>query len=987
MPNAIPAWFDADWYAQQKVAQMNATGYAPEWLAENGAGATAWTVALYQAYLDQYTLNGAHVSAWDNFQVVNQGGYDTAEIGLEDINVSPNALFNIPVYLQSLANYNNANPDVYGAPAGGGEWTMQSELEEIFNKYQASVWEHYNTNWDKLLDINPSNDFDTQAYLQLRAEAMGDGATVEDAVAAIKGAGLNPIQDFYINGASLNITSAPAVEAGTEINPADSSWNQWSEAPVEPIGTDPYDQNYVTEAIVQGQTGPYEGQAGQNTWFEAAWSGTGAAASTLNAKDVITGGENALNSLVVDLDNNWQGFSGTGDDPFNPQPNVTNVGRVVLNHNEAHSEASWTFNAKNISADAVRYDLNATGAGVINMQELNGAVERINISDLVRPNVNTNTSTTTLGWQIGAHTGNNDSLTIGVSNVFAEGGSHKITGLADIENITVDAMGGTNNIDLSDATHKNFTVEGAGNLSLATDATGTKSYDASAATGNVDFKFTAGLASQTIAGGSGNDTVTLNGSMSSVKAANWTSIENLTFADGSSTVNAKGLVGLENIWVGTSGTSVVNNLTADNITIYQGLGDGGITVNGGTLGNLGWVSNSGKSDTTAVKAQVTSNATGDVNIELTGEDVLADGSKFDVSKATGTITINSPNAPSAMPTVTLVAGKATGLNLDVTGALTIDGTNSKLGSVQNVNINLTNDSDPADTFSLTSALTAARQVQIAAGEENVTLGQIGDENGVGFELQIQDANKVTVGNMLADLGGNITALIQAEGDVTLGSRIVTKTNTSANGEGNVRVSVETAGNVSATTAVEGGQLYIDFSGVEGTVGAGGGITLAAEEYIQYQGAAGADTVTITQIGKTSTSNQIQLGDGADNLTINISDSAKAVNGATISVDLGSGDLVTDTVTVTSVKGLLKLNITSVETGDKVNVSALTAASGDDIEAILDKFGMASLADSFGGNNTYTTDGGIVYGLYGDANDGVLIVLSGEDAAAGDFVTA
>lgn len=1011
MPNdAIPTWFDADHYAQQKVNQMNATSYemgANGWFTQNNGGAAAWTTDLFNTYLAQYTTTGpvvvgglnlatgAHVDAYQNFVACNAANYSGVSLGA--INVSPNPLFDVAIYLQNLANYNNANPDAYSKPAPEGGWTMQNELNEIFS-YKASVWDHYNANWDTL-QLDPSNGFDTSAYLQLRADAMGPGTTVADAIAAIKATGNNPIQDFYEWGKANGIENAPAVVAGEQTTPGIANWNPWSDSTTVPTETDPYEQNVTTVEIMPGEFN-YKGEDGQNTRFEAKWVRTNAD-NTLSAKDVINGGT-GYNTLAVELGRDWDGFDGvrTEANQFQPQPDpsVTNVGRIVLNHSEITSERSWTFDAKNISDDTVRYDLNATGTGVISLSNLGAKVARVNISDVLSPNVNgTNPDTTQLSFQPGLNSGTNDSLTIGVSNVCADGkGSAPIQAMG-IENVTVDAMAGDNTINLAQMSGvKNLTVTGSGNLTISNSAAGIKAYDASAATGNVNFGVT-GLTNATVTGGQGTDTVTF-ASGSTVSKANWTSIESVAFQAGSSSLNAKGVEGLQTAWVGSNGTSTITNLTADNFTVYQtasSVKDAQATVKvdgvKGSLDNIAWISHGDATDGTAFKTNFSSNAAGDATIIFTGEDTLADGSVFNFSKMTGKITINDPSATAGtLSTGTkLVAPDATALDITLDGNF-LTTADSDLDSVQQINLNLTNatsDSTTVDTAIFQNSFKGAQTVTINGGDESVQLGQLGNTtDGTGVDLTVQNVTSFKAGAIEADLGGDINININASGAVALGN-ITTETNESSNNQGDVTLMVNAAKwgaatltDANPTTAtpaavtIEGGQLNINLSGVDDAIGTSlsDGLTLKSAESIYYTGSDESDFITVSQVGKGSYSS-FNLGGGADSIKIDTASTLAKTGLATINVDLGTGEGVTETVDVTAAaQGFLQVNIAGYETGDSIGLHGTKAADAAAANAILAKCGLSAMVptDGTGLTEGVYQSGDTAYAIMGTVTDGV-----------------
>lgn len=979
------SWFDENYFASQKIAQMRALGQ------EIPAGDTplAQLNAAIKAYNDEH---GTNVTIFSNFEACNTANYNG--VNINQVNVSPNEMFNVEEYLQALADYNNENPDAYEGQAPAGGWTVQNELTTIFNTYHSSVWNHYSANWDTL-KLPASNMFDTQAYLQARANAMGNGATVDDAIAAIKALKINPIQDYYDFGKAHNINpTGPADEIQPDV-PA--GWTQWGQGGGDtPAPDDPFDLNYKDVEITKDDTS-YTGDNGQNTHFNAVW--TNAADSTLSAGDVIKGGDNALNSLVVEMGNNWNGFNGVAvEGQFNNDPSVTNVGRIVLNHSEATSERTWTFNAENISDDAKQYDLNATGTGTFILNNLGTKVERVNISDIKAVTTGTGEATQ-LNFVPNAFSGRNDSLTIGVDNVE----QNTISGPNGVEHLTFDAMGGTSSLDIASITGiKDLTVEGAGNLTVsAGTATSTiKTFNASEATGNVTFGVT-GLTNQTITGGSGNDTVLiLDGS--NVSRANWSSIENVTFAgSGNATLNLRGVTGIENVWISTEGANTIKNLEASAIKVYQTKDADQptaiTTIDGstkGSLGNLDWISSGDANDGTDFNANLSSNATGAATITVRGQsglDTLQNG-RFILDKASS-VKIDAPNATDTSASLFLSAKAATALEIATAGSMTLTTATGGLDKVQNFTLNLT-DENNTDDFTYSSSMKAAQVVNIDAGLENVTLGSLGD-NTLGKDanpsltLQVKDANMFTATNLEAGLGGDIKVNIAAEKAVTLGN-IETSTNASANDQGDVSLVISNSAGGANLSLIKGGQLNVNLSSVSGGV-TGSGITLNSTENIYYTGTDGTETVTVEKVGLNSNSS-ISLGDGVDNLTIDIVDGFfKAKTQSTINVDLGS-DTDMDTINVSAAdKGLLTVNVRGALGQDKVKVTDLI----DDHDAIVkalktfDLDGIVAEAGKLNADGTWTS-GSAQYGVGGEVDASgnltggvVLVVLSGfEDIDAG-----
>lgn len=207
----IPAWFDADYYGQQKVLQMNKLSYEPEWLAERGA--KEWTFELYEDYLDAYRLpDGSSVSAWDNFLACNGSNYP-AGFDQTAINISCNPLFDVNYYCQSLVNWANGIGNYSWGYVQSGQWTAESMLAHLANDLGLSLWEHFKTIGLRE-QLNPSENFDTHAYLVARAEKMsanGQEASIEDAMDALLAENANPLMDYYDYGKAHQIKITPVV--------------------------------------------------------------------------------------------------------------------------------------------------------------------------------------------------------------------------------------------------------------------------------------------------------------------------------------------------------------------------------------------------------------------------------------------------------------------------------------------------------------------------------------------------------------------------------------------------------------------------------------------------------------------------------------------------------------------------------------------------------------------------------------------------------
>lgn len=993
MPN--PAWFNEEYFAGQKIAQMTALGQTiPD-------GATA--VEQVNAAIAQWNASHADQSVanlFDNFEACNTEGYITSVVNRNQINVSPNELFDVTYYLTALAK--NANDTGYaGAPEGG--WTAQSVLQ---NMYQGgySAWTHFmGDGLDRMIDCSSS--FNTKAYLDDKAAATEQ--TVDQVIAQMKADGLNPVMDYYLNGQALGITAKP-VTTPLDVTMSDAAvWvDGGGDVPPAPE-TDPYDEIASHVEIKAGDNGPYEGEDGVNTQFEAVWTKV-AGESTLAATDEIHGGtgEDTYNTLQVELGDNWNGFhSKTAGAMGQTEDMVTGVGRIKLDRQEMGSEQTFTFSAKGISDDTVRFDLNAAGTGATNLRDLSGAVKEVNISGLKTMDIGNNagkTNATTLTFEKDAHNGSNDTLTIGLNDVAAPLPSDAydpavVNWNTKIETVVLNATGGANNVDIQSAKGlKNVEMDVAKDATLGvwSKADGVKAYDAAGSEGAVNM-YISGLKSQTVTGGSSaNDSVHITDA-DSVVAKNWTAVENVAFeANANINFNAEGAQGINAFWINNAGTYNVSNLKADSATVYQtkDVTTSTTTINGkvsrgdSSLDNVTWQSqvkqtsaNKAAGKAQDVQAHFDSNADGTATINVGENNYLATGSKFQFVNA-AKLDINSVTATDkdALTTntgqfagsVMLYAPKATELTVDYTGPANFLGQaggtddSTSLAKVQTLSLTLQNNNVQTgfvDVFNMENLdLLQAQKVNVDAGGCVVKLGDLGTTGSgtnatPGLTLEVSGADSFAVGKMEAGLGYNIQGNIEVTNGVTLGD-ITTSTNASSNVQGDVYLNVAAGGDVTLAgtatancTIVKGGDITLDFSDVQGGVGTTidtASVHLVASESINYLGAVGKDFVNLDKMGKDQVAN-IELGGGADELKI-----ADLGVAATINVDLGS-DSVKDVLTVTApATANLTINVQNFSsskdtatagTADKIDGFA---TSKTDLQAVLAAFNISEGSGDF-----------------------------------------
>lgn len=441
-----PKWFDENFYFNAKAGQLNAIKYD---------GKADWTGTAVKAAFGE-------MSAYEHYMA-----FGNAE------NISPSAMFNVAEYLKAKADQLNA--DKFD---GKTTWT-EADVLKGFNDSGLSAWDHF-IQYGMAEGLNPSNMFDVDAYLADKADQLNstkfDGKTdwtADDVAAAFKGAGLNPVQHYYLygQGEGLTISTVPTDDrAVTNYNPY---------TPVNPGTTFP-----LTSAA-----DTFEGTAKDDTI-----NGVSSALSadrTLNAEDIIDGKE-GNDTLNVAMEGNFNGFT-TGS--------MVNVENVVLT---ADGSIPLTFNAKGTTG-VDTWTLNSQDAP-INLSELDEAGITVNVLGLKE-------GTTSIGFTADAVKGSDDALTLGLNNVgTAESAKadakHVVVNAAGIEDLTVNVTD-DNYVNLSNAATDTITVKGAGDLDVSAVANSLTSFDASGLSGDVDANLT-GATLKTVKGGSGDDVIVVS---------------------------------------------------------------------------------------------------------------------------------------------------------------------------------------------------------------------------------------------------------------------------------------------------------------------------------------------------------------------------------------------------------------------------------------------------------------------------------------------
>lgn len=178
---ATPAWFEEDYYLNQKLAQLRATD-PTNWKSK--------TVEDVKKAFDE-----AGFTPYDHWVA-----YGNSE------NVSPTSQFDINFYIAAKVNALNA------VNYEGKTWTMESVLQ-AFEDAGMSAWDHYHQ-FGSAEDIAPNSAFDSGKYYQAKVAQLNDIAyegrsdwTVDQVKAAFAEAGITALEHYADYGKSENIAS------------------------------------------------------------------------------------------------------------------------------------------------------------------------------------------------------------------------------------------------------------------------------------------------------------------------------------------------------------------------------------------------------------------------------------------------------------------------------------------------------------------------------------------------------------------------------------------------------------------------------------------------------------------------------------------------------------------------------------------------------------------------------------------------------------
>ena len=792
---SAPAWFNYATYVANKLAQLQSADPEAGWTSESLQA--AFTAAGYSNDADGMYQ---HFVDWGNAE-----------------NVSPSPYFVVSEYMANkLAQLQSAEP------AAG--WDM-TKLEQAFKDAGLSAWDHY-TLYGQDEGISPSSLFDNNAYLSAKlaqlqsAQPDAGWESVDQVVDAFQAAGLNPIEHYMLYGVSEALTYTPV-------------------APVDP-------ETPVTNELTVDRDVLNLG-AGDHVIGGVASALS--AEKTLNENDLIDGGD-GNDTLRVTMNGNFNGFTVTSDP--DTTGGMTNVENVELINN---GSIGRTFSAKGIEG-ATTYTLKAgdSGIGAINLKDLSAAGITVNVDGL-------KSGSTSVQFASDALSGTEDSLTLGLTNVgtapATDGGSPtsaKVSTTDGLESVTINASG-PNYVNLSGINASSLGMTGSGALNITDVNAAVKSFDGSAATGNVIADLTAAEEITSIVGTQGDDTFTVKNLATTATIEGGAGNDTLWVVEAEGTLRPT-VSGFETIgFQETANPVTVSSQNAQDFTAVS-LKDANVTVaklntSAFTVNSLGNGNNTQNTVTLTDAVQLT------VNVEASD---------------TSTETINT----------TIDAQRATDAEINVGANVNTTGSRFELGNASSVQLNVTGnmvDGENQTTFNAT--LNAAKATDlIVAASADVTLQAASDLGKVTSLSVTQDDGKFDATNIAFESLSSLT--ISGSGDKDDASVFGNLGSASMENELSVVASGLAAGLMLGAVSSKA-DVTLDFSNMDGDVTVANGGVITGNNVSVYVPSLG-DTHTIGDIAATGN----VTVDAADNLseTLNIGEIAVEQNSSNSSRSLG-----------------------------------------------------------------------------------------------------
>lgn len=673
---------------------------------------------------------------------------------------------------------------------------------------------------------------------------------------------------------------------------------------------------------------------------------------TLNADDSIDGGDGA-DTLAVDMQGNFTGFSADGGLHNVETVELTNTGSIARTFNVADVEGVQEYVLNNGNAATNLADLIDAGAEItVNDQEDgNLAIAFDTDSDVV--------------------TGTADALSVNLNSVGVADDPDTTTDEEQVVTMTADNIEelaltttGDNVVDLGSDDAETITVTGEGSLKMAAVGAGLGVFDAESYAGDVDVDLGEASDVTSVVTGDGDDTITAdvsddltaNAEINGGAGQNVLALENTAPATvqynmanvqtvalgalgGALTFSAANATGIETI----AATDDLN----ENAT-FASMGGGDLAINlGDNTGNTVTIS-SDHTGTTTVNAAASEDADAN-NLEANDLNVSASDSAavlLNVSEFMdyqGNITAGSAQSIEAQ-----IDGTVTGSSLTLGAASSAvfaseGAVNAALVAANMTDLNIT----AADDFDLTTTagtdLSGLESLTVAtagdfevgglasvalvdlSGTGSATLGNLGAAD-MDYGLSVSAAglgDNLTIGDMLVDAGQSITLEVaNVLGDVDLNGQNVTVSQDGTDDTGSITVDADgTTGDVDLGT-MQAATVTVEAAGTLGTLDA-----IITGDNITVNGAGlGVNTLNFTAA---ETSN---VTGGIDNDVL----IAQGDGVATVTGDLGDDTFIfAASATDEAFDADLIDTITDFGDADNVGVGTGTADALDSNDTVAD----------------------------------------------------
>lgn len=639
--------------------------------------------------------------------------------------------------------------------------------------------------------------------------------------------------------------------------------------------------------------------------------------NTLNAGDKIDGGA-GVDTLKLQQSTNFTGFTGEGF--------LKNVEVLEITNT---STLSRSFDAKGVTGlETVKINANNANYTLTNLAAAGVAVEVAGMDD----------DTLNVGFATDVTKGEADALSVKVTDV----GAAKTTTAAQkdakvvaagIENLTIEAAGTANFVDLSGVTvtgtaDQALTIKGAGALTVADVDGALVSVDASAATGKLDLDLTSATVINSVKAGSADDVVTVDSLKVDAQLDGGAGNDTLVLDGLTAGVYQPGMTGFETLAVtGLTGAvtfAASNTVGLTKLAVKDGVGSAGFTLAELSATSFGIdLVNTDAADA-ATGQDIAYTSASDLTVTTRNEDAAVTGTSIVqlkdniVASAATSLTVNVAKNTELSGNVTAAAATSVNVNVAKDAALAGDITAAKAA-----NVNLSFDSDVSGNL----VFAAATDITLTATAAQTALVL---DAAKAQALTINSSKDVTLA-ATSDLESLANLTAQGIGGldldaIAIGAKAASVTVNAANAKSAVDVEID-------DYAANGGQVVFT------------GSTLAANTLTI---GTGRNEVAVTGGIANDTVNYNTVLTSSDEASININLGSVSTNDKLV-LDTGAHDWTNASVTLSGVdvvSGATSLTLkAAVVSGQTIDLSAIDVTlKGTDGADTIDVSNLSTTGD-------------------------------------------